>query len=308
MIARQMSPRLRISARDDHGAVSPSPKRPSTAMRVSARGRRTRRAALFGALLATLAVVGCETDAGEATRLETPTGDLGPQEVHYIVSWDTAGVALDRAGVLFALTNNLGTQFEVTRGWMVTYALEAIACSDEARVMTPWWQRALERAFVAKAWAGHGSLEVSAARLRASYVENLKNLRTPDEVGAVLVEPTRFCETHLLMGRADNHAVAMPSEVDMDRRTLHLEGRWRSNESAPWVTFTWRTDVGWGDILKLPSAHNTANGGVELTLRRRLAAMFDDIEPTTATELAASRQVLENIVQNTTVTTRLHLH
>ncbi len=139
-------------------------------------------------------------------------------------------------------------------------------------------------------------------------MEDLTTVATADEVGAVLIEPTRICETHLLMGRADHHATKMPTEVDMDRQTLHLEGRWRSAKTAPWTAFMWRSDVGWGAVHALPTAHDTAAGGVELTMERPLAKLFDHIDPAVATELAAARQVLENAVQGAVVRARLHLH
>ncbi len=265
---------------------------------------------------------GCSAGPGAAPTDAAGTGDAAAptHELHYRVAWDTAAVTLGRdvggdaaagdAAALFALTNDLGVRFEVHRGWLVTYSMEALACATTRAdsPARPWWRRAWDAVGVQPAYAGHGDLPVSPAQLEASHVEDLATLAVADEVGAVQVARQPLCQLHVLHGRADDDAATLPTEVTLARTTLHLEGRWRPATGGAWQPFTWRTKVGWGAVLDLPVAPDIAGAGLELTVVRSLARLFDAIDPAEASELDAARQVLTNAVTHARVVVAPHLH
>ena len=147
--------------------------------------------------------------------------------MHYRLAWNTDGVTLappaagdgasDASGdgaadtPIFALTNDLGVAFEVTRGWLVSYSFEATVCpadTTRASVLQRVWVQLVENVGVRSVWAGHGSLPVSPAQLRASYVEDLRDVMKPAEVGAVVLPHHRLYGLHLLLGRADDDLYA----------------------------------------------------------------------------------------------------
>ena len=289
------------------------------------------RAWCLSPLLSLLLPLGaCTVDTGSQpapAMADAGAPALPPQEVHYRLAWNTDGVTLappaagdgasDASGdgaadtPIFALTNDLGVAFEVTRGWLVSYSFEATVCpadTTRASVLQRVWVQLVENVGVRSVWAGHGSLPVSPAQLRASYVEDLRDVMKPAEVGAVVLPHHRLYGLHLLLGRADDRAPALPTEVDMLRQTLHLQGRWRTLGQTTWTPFTWRTAVGWGEVHTLAAPHDTAWGGLELSARRTLASLVDHIDPSVMTEANAARQVLENVVAGVRVEATPHLH
>ena len=151
-------------------------------------------------------------------------------------------------------------------------------------------------------------MAVSPIRLQASHVEDLRQYEVATELGAVVIEHHRLCQVHVLVARADAKSKTLPDEVDMARQTLYLRGRWRKAGADGWHDFTWRTDVAWGETLPMPEPLDTAWGGVEVTVQRSLATLFDGIDPSIDSELNAARRVLENVVSDAKVKTKRHLH
>ena len=283
--------------------------------------RRKRWAAVCLLLLLTSIACCSETGShrdGEALQpIDAGPPSLPAQELHYLVSWDGAGTLAGSDGARFDIQNDLGFRFAVDRGWLVNHTVEALACEPQKTAGLTnsvvasngsIWRWAWQLIAIPEAWAGHGNLEVSAARLRASVVEDLRQHTEVTELGAVVIEHQRLCEVHFLLGRAEQDAKTLPKEVDMAGHTLHIQGRWRPKDGDKWSAFTWRGEIAWGDVLAMTKPRDTAWGGVEITVKRSLAKLFEGIDPSKASELNAARAVLQNVVSHATIETKLHLH
>lgn len=252
-----------------------------------------------------LAIAGCADAANpgsatpDATETAQPHRHDAAHALTYQLAWDAKNTSSAADHQLFGVTNNLGIQFVVERGWLTSYSFEALPCEDDEPI--GWLQRAWDIA-VPSARAGHGELEPGVTQRRVAYVEDLAAWQTVQVAGDVTIAGFHACSLHYLLARSDDKS-KQPTAVDMDRQTLHLEGQWRASAKSDWTTFLWRTNVAWGQVYALSPPADTGAGAVALTVTRRLHTLFDDIAPNTASELSAARQVLENVAADAVVTT-----
>lgn len=228
-----------------------------------------------------------------ACSVQTPQ-DLPGTEVSsatYALKWDATG--LQRDGSL-TLTTDLGYEVQLTRGYAVTYSVSLAPCPQTSTAWTPLGP-------VTTAVAGHGEL-ADPSTLPAALVEDVVGL-ADQTVGPVTFEAARYCNVHVLLARADDDTTAMPSDVDMDRTSLHLEGQWR--KGGAWTPFELHTAVNWGVLLPLEDvAQGTLSAEVLVEVTRSPARWFDGLDLATLDANAVARGVVERTLTTASVSVR----
>ncbi len=270
---------------------------------------RATRAALTASLLAWLAWGGCgdsgahlaeEPDPAEGSGDEAPA--VEPGEVVYALEWDLSRIERV-AGGGWSVTNDLGHRFEVTRGFLVSASAELVECAPEAS----WWRSILGPSV---AWAGHGG-DVNPAAVTASRVESLTGLDAL-EFGAVRLGPSRYCQVHYLIGRADTQTLDMPTDLDLEGVSLLLEGTWTppGGEPAPFkvetglataVLFDLFPPGGFGKITSAFELELEGTVGALVRVERVPGALLDGVAPDEMGEEAMARQILRNIIRSTRI-------
>jgi hypothetical protein len=233
-------------------------------------------------------LAGCDSDPDLQ-----PESDLS---LRWKVGWDTTGVTTSADG--WEVTNNRGVTFHVTRGYLVTYALQLRACettTSTASLILNWFRP------VPLAWAGHSGMGDQS--FVYGEVEPLVPLTAGFERTVVLADEASYCSIHYLVARADTNLDTSAAEVPMDRVTLHLDGWWSAAGSETQQPLAIRTELNTGSYIDLERPISTPAGGDEtVVVTRQLAAFFDDVDPAALSEARLAQSLLLNIAAAATVT------
>lgn len=156
----------------------------------------------------------------------------GVGTVTFELAWDLSGVTWTGDGEA-QLETELGYQVTLTRGYLTSYSVQLVACEDdEASVATPTASRGWLADLLGSgvAYAGHSYDSENPMAWEQPLVESLT--APADRVmGEVDSTGLSYCGVHYLAARADDDAVDMPGDADMQRVTLVLDGRWSHGEA-----------------------------------------------------------------------------
>ncbi len=212
---------------------------------------------------------------GADLLIDTHDADGDPvvrEEVRYTLDWDWGSALRHPAGGWTAQTD-LGYSVHVTAGQLVTRNLELVPC--HAVPVSPALASLLRWAAPREALAGHSSLVPNESKISRSFAEDLAAPQAAFLESRVVTDP-EYCRGHYLVARPKG---SPPGEF-----ALAVEGTWtRAGVDGP-ATFRIESAGAYGKFLALSTESGTALdrrwivGGLDLTLRRALATMFDGME------------------------------
>ncbi len=215
------------------------------------------------------------------------------EEVRYTLDWDW-GLAKRHPSGGWVVRNDLGYDVHVTGGRLVTRNLELVPC-HEVPDSSPL-ARLMRRLGPVPALAGHSSLIPNESKISKSYEEPLSTPESTFLEGRLVTDP-EYCRAHYLIAR--------PTGSGPGAYALEVEGTWNRESDPKRQPFHIQSPAAYGQFLSLFSsdggrlARRTIVGGIEMTVRRSLATMFDGVEFADGNADAAGRQIMRTIVAGT---------
>ncbi len=219
------------------------------------------------------------THVDNATR-----SGLYATHVRFLQTWERAGTSPAEAGGAFLVPTNLGYDVRVDRGFLVDTSASLVDCQGPGGDV---WEKATRRS-----WFGLGSLFEGVAYAGHLQAPDPSNVAHPTVTDLVSVQSqttfgesrfpeARYCHVHFLVagGAGPSAYTATFPDVDTTRTTLYVRGAWRKGEGT-WNALELRSKAADGVLLDLPPLVDGPMEGtdVTVTIARRLATMFDDIE------------------------------
>jgi hypothetical protein len=215
-------------------------------------------------------------------------------QIHYQLAWET-GDAL-RLADAWQITTALGYTVQLRRGYVLSYSAQALPCEHDH----PFWQDLFGGMTV---YADH-AVDPDEAQTSYSLVESLL---TPAliEWDTRVVHQSAYCQTHYVMARkaSDQTTRFMPTEVDLSRVTVYLEGVYQLGdaEAREFLLTIPFADGGIADLMQNGATIHAQIGADPIVIRiiRRLDRAFDrvDFETMSVREQAIAwmRQVVSDL-------------
>ena len=178
---------------------------------------------------------------------------------------------------LTAITNDLGYDITINDGLVTTYSAELLACEEPA--LSNWF-------FPQTAYAGHGD-EISDARTTQPLTELL-----PAQTAVLLetrtIAANHYCQIHVVIG----------PDTESETSTLQISGSYISSDQDTVGSFSFQTDLAWGQIYPLPTTIGTNETAVSITMQRDIKQLFDGIDFATAPDAEIEKALLRNIINS----------
>jgi hypothetical protein len=225
----------------------------------------------------------------------------------YSLDWDRSGVQFSEGGDSWSATNNLGIEFQIDRGFVVSNRMELLPClwpppEGDAGV-GDLALRALSWITGARAHAGHSGDPPNSTRTR-NWAEPIhKSLTVGHSAHETSAEA--YCQFSYAIARADIATIDRPDEPSLVGSSLTLSGRWRAAPDQPWLAFDWETAMPWGvlwDFVWLESAQNQNDALVAVTVTRPLLGILTDLNPATQSVEVLGNKAVQNMVEGMRVT------
>ena len=212
------------------------------------------------------------------------------------------------AGDGWRTINDLGFEFEVVQGYLVTNRMELLPCNwgsgedagstDLVRTVVDWLTGRM-------AIAGHGEDAPNPTRV-LYFAEPVHSAMTV-AYSTHETEPTAYCRFSYVVARADVATTDRPEQPSISGQSLRLIGRWRKSGEASWQSFDWETALPWGSFWDFSYIRSAADDGqalVRVRIIRPLAALFTGLDP-----VSQRSEILGNkAVQNLVTRVRVELH
>lgn len=129
-----------------------------------------------------------------------------------------------------------GFDVTIARGYLHIGAVELVACPHLS--LEQIWQRLWS---TPKAYA-HGS--TTAVRVSSPFIDNFTHARdTEFDLGTFLPPQSSYCSIKVFFEAADEHADALPDDIDMIGRTFYFEGTWKPQGGTTDTPFTWDSAI-----------------------------------------------------------------
>lgn len=232
----------------------------------------------------------------------TPKNSNLGQQFTYLLDWDLENVELNKTGPGWSVTNNLGYRIQIERGYLVNRSIELIACEHNH---TAGVSSIISALFLPQpAYAGHGNTEHDTSRISRPFVETLTT-PGPVELETVTGMEPAYCQMHYLIAPGIETAKNLPDDADMLNVSLFIEGTYQTQDSNTAVPFTITTDLAWGTVTDLAAGEaglSLENQTNSVTIRRRLGALFNDVDFNEMSGKAQAKAVLRSLVKNVTIT------
>ena len=184
----------------------------------------------------------------------------------------------------------------VTGGRLVTRNLELIPCYA---VPDPTPQAWLMRwTAPVPALAGHSSLIPNESKISKSYAEDLSAPSSTFLEGRIVTDP-EYCRAHYLIARPTGSGPGVPA--------LEVEGQWSRPSDGTNQSFDIQSPSAYGQFLSLLSsnggnlARRTIVRGIDITVRRSLATMFDGVDFADGNARATGRRIMGTVVAGTEI-------
>ena len=235
---------------------------------------------------------------GTDVLIDTREQDGDPilrEAVRYTLDWDWDGAAKVPSGG-WETRNDLGYTVRVEAGRLVTRNLELVPChwtagaGPQARLME--WLRP------ATAWAGHSSLMPNESKISSSQEEDLASPARSFLETRTVTDP-EYCKAHYLIAR--------PTGSGPGTLAMEASGTWNRSGQDAGNPFRIQSAAAYGQILGLTDSSGGAIdrrlivGGIDLTVRRSLATMFDSIEFASGEPDRHGMQAMRNLVSDTKI-------
>ena len=254
-----------------------------------------------------LVTVLAATSCGKSVE-PVPTALILGSRMVYTLDWDRTGTTPLPGGSGWRSINDLGFEFEVSQGFLVTNRMELLPCNwgvlDDAGptdVATVWRDWLIGR----RAIAGHPEDAPNSTRVR-NFAEPIHDAMTV-AYSTHETEPAAYCRFSYAVARADVATIDKPENPAMTGQSLRLVGRWRAPSDQAWQPFDWSTAIPWGtfwDFLYLAPSNGGGEPIIKVSVTRPLAGIFRGLDP-----LSQRQEVLGNkAVQNVVTGIRVELH
>jgi hypothetical protein len=229
-----------------------------------------------------------------------------PHAVYYQLDWVWDRVERAPDGSWWEVMNDLGYRVRVTRGYLTSYSMELVECTNAPAAPLAAAGRFLGQLAEGVAYAGHSGGTPNPAALRAMQVESLlaPALR---EAGAVTLAPQAYCQLHYLVARAGRDAHGLPAALDMVDASLHIDGTYRPPGGAADVPFVVHTGAAHGALFDrtircaAPLRVDTGSAATRITVRRHLGAVFDGVEFARMRPPVVANRVLQSLIDHADV-------
>ncbi len=205
--------------------------------------------------------------------------------IRYSLTWNRNGVERTAAG--WKVVNDLGYEVEVTGGRLVTRNLELVPCHYQPAQPPRAWLWDLLRP--ASVYAGHGSLVPNPAKISRSYEEDFADL-SDVEIERREVNDPEYCQAHYLIAR--------PTGTGPSASSLELSGSYRKNGKTE--AFNIASNLAYGELKDLDAAVEIV-GGIDVSVERSAAQLFDGVDFASMDERARDLAVLRALVRNAAV-------
>jgi hypothetical protein len=241
-----------------------------------------------------------EVSCTDESEPQSQTG-LTLKAVHYVSdwTWGSATSLAPRRG--FQVTTNLGYVVEVHAGYLVTSSVSLSPCQgdDDALSLGP-----VRASLLPVAQAGHDDV-ADPSQLPHGRVEDL-GAPGANDLAYLEVPNTPYCRLHYLVARAGGDTTGLPSDVDLERTSLHLEGTFLAPGETEARPFLVHSSVANGLLWDLEAQGPCQTECVaRIRVHRALDALFQDIVFTTSSEPDLGRQILQNLIDTARVTVSL---
>lgn len=233
------------------------------------------------------------THAGYANAIPSETTPPLPAQITYTLDWDWGKASPGGAG--WRVTNNLGYHIRVEQGYLVTRSVELIACELDHSL-----SQIIFDALPQPAYAGHGVTGHDLSRISVPQVESLTAPTAVTVVSTFGSEPA-YCQAHYLLAPAIETASNLPGQTDMLDVTLFIRGTYTAPTGHPPTPFTITTQLAWGALVDLPQAVPTPRQAMQITIRRNLGSMFDNLDFSRMSEAEQAQTILRSLVASTQI-------
>jgi hypothetical protein len=204
--------------------------------------------------------------------------------VRFLQTWESAGILRAEARGAFMVRTNLGYEVRVDKGFLVDTSASLVDCEGPGGDV---WEKATRRSsfglgslFEGVAYAGHLQAP-DPSNVAHPTVTDFVSVQGQTTFGESRFPEARYCHVHFLVagGAGPSAYTATFPDVDTTRTTLYVRGAWRKGEGT-WNSLELRSKSADGVLLDLPPLVDGPMKGtdVTVTIARRLATMFDDIE------------------------------
>lgn len=210
---------------------------------------------------------------GADVLIDTEDTDGDPiirEEVRYTLDWDWGDARRAATGGWIVETDR-GYVVHVESGRLVTRNLELIPCHGVPPPQTAW----MKWLGPSPASAGHSSLAPNESKISESYEEDFGAPARRFIERRTVTDP-EYCRAHYL--------VARPSGTAPGATALEVRGTWVAPDGPGTTEFRIRSAAAFGQFVDLTSesgerkARLSIVGGIGLTVRRPLGALFDGID------------------------------
>lgn len=149
------------------------------------------------------------------------------------------------------------------------------------------------------AHAGHDGLS-DLSTMDQPYVEALV---PPAEaaLGRWIFPEADYCGVHFVVSKPPQGADGLPDEVDLDRRSLYVEGWWAAPGADVWQPFVAETGAAYGVIHDLDEVGSGAGARASVTFLHSARGTFDGLELADIDPDDLGYALLGNLVEHTTV-------
>ncbi|MEZ4711441.1 MAG: hypothetical protein R3A44_29880 [Caldilineaceae bacterium] len=249
--------------------------------------------------------IAMETPSDDADQLDAPTTG----QITYRFAWEWGDAAPDADGHGWRVTTALGYQVHITAGYVVVGGAQLVPCAHEHSAQQSVLDTLLAPFAPRVAQAGHGG-DHDRSQIGEPLVESLTTPTTA-EVSARFGDEPAYCQFHYLAAYAPETAANLPANAEMVGRTLYLSGSYLAPNAAESTPFTISSNLAWGNMFNL-TLHADATSTIELantldtqiTLRRTLDNLFDDVDFANMTESEVARTILRTLTSSAIVEVR----
>lgn len=180
------------------------------------------------------------------------------------------------------INNDLGYEITIDEGFITTYSAELLLCADNE--LSSWLMPQT-------AYAGHGD-EISTARTTQPLTESL-----PAQTAVLLETRTiaadNYCQIHVVIGPDNNSNTS----------TLQITGSYSSLNSDAVGSFSFQTNLAWGDIYSLPTYIGTNETAVSITIQRDISDLFNGINFEADKTSQIEKTLLRNLINSIEIKT-----
>ncbi len=229
-----------------------------------------------------------------------PTALILGDMMVYTLDWDRAGTTPAPDGSGWRTVNDLGFEFELEQGFLVTNRMELLPCDwgvlDDAGP-TDLAQRLADWLTGRRAVAGHPEDAPNSTRV-LNFAEPIHAAMTIT-YSAHETEAVAYCRFSYAVARADVATTGRPESPSVSGQSLRLIGRWRASVDSAWQHFDWATAIPWGafwDLSYSKALTDNQEPIIKVSVIRPLAQIFAGLDPRSQRQDVLGNKAVQNVV------------